>query len=148
MTANHRMLGKGLILVPPLIPDFHRPTYSTWLLKPLTFPVTITGINTIRSDSLTASRGQVKSMTPSAGDIGDVGSIPGSGRAPGGGHNNPLQCSCLQNPMDRGAWWATVHKVTKSRTRRKRLSSSKQFHRICSGATSPPIYWKLLERRA
>ena len=40
---------------------------------------------------------------------GDVGSIPGSGRCPGEGNGNPLQYSCLENPMDRGAWWATVH---------------------------------------
>ena len=39
----------------------------------------------------------------------DLGSIPGLGRSPGGGHGNPLQYSCLENPMDRGAWWATVH---------------------------------------
>ena len=48
---------------------------------------------------------------------GNPGSIPGSGRSPGGGHGNPLQYSCLENPMDRGAWWATVHGVTKSQTR-------------------------------
>ena len=53
----------------------------------------------------------------SAGDIRDTGSIPGSGRSPGGGHGNPLQYSCLDNFMDRGAWWASVHGVTKSRTR-------------------------------
>ena len=52
-----------------------------------------------------------------AGDAGDMGSIPGSGRPPGGGNGNPLQCSCLENPMDRGAWWATVHGAAKSRTR-------------------------------
>ena len=46
--------------------------------------------------------------------IGDTGVIPGLGRAPGEGNGNPLQCSCLRNPMDRGAWWATVHGVTKS----------------------------------
>ena len=56
----------------------------------------------------------VKNPPANAGDIGDTGSIPGSGRSPGGGHGNPLQCSCLENPMDRGAWWATVHGVTKS----------------------------------
>ena len=49
-----------------------------------------------------------------AGDAGDTGSIPGSGRSPGGGHGNPLQYSCLENSMDRGAWRATVHGVTKS----------------------------------
>ena len=47
---------------------------------------------------------------------GDMGSVPGLGRSPGGGHGNPLQCSCLKNPMDRGAWWATVRGVTKSCT--------------------------------
>ena len=47
---------------------------------------------------------------------GDLGSIPGSGQSPGEGIGNPLQYSCLENPMDRGAWWATVHEVAKSRT--------------------------------
>ena len=46
-------------------------------------------------------------------NAGDVGSIPGFGRSPGGGNGNPLQCSCLENPMDRGAWQATVQGVTK-----------------------------------
>ena len=49
-------------------------------------------------------------------NAGDLGSIPGSGRSPGEGNGNPLQCSCLENPTDRGAWWATVHGVAKSRT--------------------------------
>ena len=52
----------------------------------------------------------VKYPLASAGDIGDIGSIPGSGRSPGGGNGNALQYSCLENPKDRGAWWATVHK--------------------------------------
>ena len=52
----------------------------------------------------------------SACNEGDLGSIPGSGRSPGGGHGNSLQYSCLENPTDRGAWEATVHEVTKSRT--------------------------------
>ena len=46
-----------------------------------------------------------------------MGSIPGLGRSPGGGHDNPLQHSCLENPMDRRVWWATVHGVIKSQTR-------------------------------
>ena len=50
----------------------------------------------------------------SACNAGDQGSIPGSGRSPGVGNGNPLQYSCLQNSLDRGAWWATVHEVTKS----------------------------------
>ena len=58
----------------------------------------------------------VKYPTANAGDARDAGSIPGLGRSPGGGHGNPLQYSCLENPMDRGAWWATVHRVAKSHT--------------------------------
>ena len=57
-----------------------------------------------------------------AGDIKDLGLIPQSGRSPGGGHGNPLRYSCLENPMDRGAWWATVHRVTKSQTPLKQLN--------------------------
>ena len=52
----------------------------------------------------------------SAYNVGDPGSIPGSGRSPGEGNGNPLQYSCLENPMDGGAWWAAVHGVTKSWT--------------------------------
>ena len=48
--------------------------------------------------------------------VGDLGSIPELGRSPGGGHGNPLQCSCLKNPMDRGAWQVVVHRITKSGT--------------------------------
>ena len=58
----------------------------------------------------------VKSPPASAGDTGDVGLIPGSGRSPGEGNGDPLQYSCLENPTDRGAWRATVHGVAKSRT--------------------------------
>ena len=56
----------------------------------------------------------VKNLPASAGD---VGSILGWGRSAGGGNGSPLQYSCLENPIDRGAWWATVHGVAKSRTR-------------------------------
>ena len=60
-----------------------------------------------------------------AGDAGDVGSIPGLRRSPGGGHGSSLQYPCLENPMDRGAWqatvWAIVHKVTESPIKLKRL---------------------------
>ena len=55
---------------------------------------------------------------------GDAGSVPGLGRSPRGGHGNPLQCSCLENPMDRGAWWAIVRGVTKNWTRLKQLSTA------------------------
>ena len=58
----------------------------------------------------------VKNLPANAGDIRDVGSIPGSGRFPGGGHSNPLQYSCLETPMDGGAWQAIVHEVAKNQT--------------------------------
>ena len=58
----------------------------------------------------------VQNSPANAGDTEDVGSIPGSGRSPGGGNGNPLQYSCLGNPMDRGALLATVHSVAKSQT--------------------------------
>ena len=61
----------------------------------------------------------VKDPPANAGDARDMGLIPGSERSPGGGHGNPLQYSCLENPMNRGAWQATVHGVAKSQTRLK-----------------------------
>ena len=64
----------------------------------------------------------VKNPPASAEDIRFAGLIPGSERFPVGGHGNPLQYSCLENPLDRGAWWATVHRVAKSQTRLKQHS--------------------------
>ena len=64
----------------------------------------------------------VKNSLTNAGNIRDAGLIPGLGRSPGGGHGNALQYSCLENPMDRGAWWAIVHGVVKSQTQLKWLS--------------------------
>ena len=64
----------------------------------------------------------VKNPSASAGDVRDTNSIPGSGRSSGGGHGNPLQYSCQENPMDRGGWLAIVHGVAKSWTRLKPLS--------------------------
>ena len=58
----------------------------------------------------------VKNLPANAGDVRDVGSIPGLGRSPGEGNGNPLQYSCLENPMDRGGWQAMVHGATKSQT--------------------------------
>ena len=65
----------------------------------------------------------VKRLPANAGDARDAGWIPGWGRSPGGEHGNPLQDSYLENPMDRGAWRATVHGVAKNRTQRKQLST-------------------------
>ena len=61
------------------------------------------------------------------GDVRDAGSISGLGKCPGEGNGSPLQCSCLENPMDRGAWWATVHGVGKNQTRLKLLSTEHQY---------------------
>ena len=58
----------------------------------------------------------VKNLPANAGDIRNVGFIPGSGRSPGGGNGNPLQYSCLENPMDRGAWQAAIHSIAEPDT--------------------------------
>ena len=65
----------------------------------------------------------VRNPLATAGDVKDVGSVPGSGRSPRGGHGNPLQYSYLGNSMDRGAWQAAVHRVTKSQIYLKWLST-------------------------
>ena len=70
----------------------------------------------------------VKNPRANVGDVKDVGLIPGSGRSPEGGHSNPFQYSCLENPIDRGPWWATGHMVTKSRTRLKELNTCTHTH--------------------
>ena len=64
----------------------------------------------------------VKNLLARAGDVRNIGLISGLGRSPGGGHGNPLQSSCLENPMDRGAYKATVHRVVKSRTQLKHIT--------------------------
>ena len=69
----------------------------------------------------------VKNPPANAGDLRDVGSIPGSGRSPGRGHDNLLQYSYLENLMDRRAWWATIHKVTKSQTQLRWLCTHTHF---------------------
>ena len=72
------------------------------------------GINVlIRRDISFPGGSVVKNPPANAGDIRDVGSIPGSRRFPGKGNGNPLHYSCLENPMDREAWWAKVHRVIK-----------------------------------
>ena len=64
----------------------------------------------------------------SACNAGDLGSIPELGRSPGGGRGDPLQCSCLENPRDGGAWRAAIYGVAQSQTQLKRLSSSRPIH--------------------
>ena len=85
----------------------------------------------------------VKNLPANAGDISDVSPIPGSGRSPGERHGNPLQYSCLENPMARGTWQATVHRASKSRTQRKWLSTWKMS--VCRDRTSwSSKVWNLL----
>ena len=81
-------------------------------VKPLLLP----------SNSETQAAVVVKNLPANARDVRNAGSVPGLRRSPGEGNGSPLQYSRLENPMDRGAWWATVHRVTKNRTRLKRLS--------------------------
>ena len=73
----------------------------------------------------------VKNLPPKGGDAGGVGSIPGLGRSPGGGHGNPLQYSSLENFMDRGAWGATVHRVTKSQIQLSMHACTHKTSRRC-----------------
>ena len=74
----------------------------------------------------------IKNLPANAGDIRDEGSIPELGISPRGGHGNPLQYSCLQKPMDRGALWVTVHRNIKSRTRLNRFSTCASNRIICN----------------
>ena len=88
----------------------------------------------------------VKNPPANAEDARDGGSIPGSGRSPGGGHGNPLQYSCLENPMDRGVWRATVHRVAESRTQLSTLFSisktiSKQEAHAVEDTACTPVIW-------
>ena len=82
----------------------------------------------------------VKNLHANAGDIRDTGSVPGPGRAPEGGHGNPLQFSCLENPIDRGSWWAAVHRVAKSQTWLKQGSVHARAH------THTIIHWEILAK--
>ena len=79
---------------------------------------------------------EVKNLPANAGNVTDAGSIPGLGRSPGGQHSNSLQYSCLENPMDRGTWRATAHRVTKSQTRLKRFSTHAGRHERDRGLLS------------
>ena len=85
----------------------------------------------------------VKNLAASVGDARDVGWIPGSRRPPGGGHGNPFQYSCPENPMDRGDWQATVHKVAKSQTQLKQLSM-RECTRTHINVLSIFFFWKFV----
>ena len=71
----------------------------------------------------------VKNLPANAGNTGDTDSVPGLGRSLGEGDSSPLQYSCLENPMDGGAWWATIHGVTKSRTEMSDFTFTFHFNR-------------------
>ena len=86
----------------------------------------------------------VKNPPAKAGDLRDVGLIPGLGRSPGGGHGNPLQYPCLENPMDREAWRAIVHRVAQSWTQVKRLSTHSCMRARETGEA--PTSYRLLKR--
>ena len=93
----------------------------------------------------------VKNLPANARDLRDAGSVPGLWRYPGGGDGNPLQYSCLENPIDRRAWWATVHRIEKSWEQPKQLSmhthsvymstllSQESIHSICSRVSNFPF---------
>ena len=84
----------------------------------------------------------VKNTPANAGDIRDVGSIPGLGSSPRGGHGSLLKYSCLENPMNRGAWWATVHSIAQSRTQLKQLSMQPCKFLYGPNLTYIHDYWK------
>ena len=100
------------------VPKALTKTHTCFSLKPLP------PAGSLHPCHLPGSSAVQKESTCNAGDTaGTMGSIPGLGRSPGGGHGHPLQYSCLENPMNKGAWWATVHRITESWTRLKQLST-------------------------
>ena len=82
-----------------------------------------------------------KESPSNAEDLRDTGSIPGSGRSPGVGNGNPLQCSCQKNSMDRGAWQATVHGVAKSQTQKLERGKETKSNYFSLGKNSLPIFF-------
>ena len=84
----------------------------------------------------------VKNPPANAGKVRNLGLIPGSERSPGRGNSNPLQYSCLENPSDRGAWWAMVHRFAESWTWLKQLSTHTHIHKSSSFPKGKPIFPK------
>ena len=92
-----------------------------------------------RESSLVA-QSVVKNLPSNAGDTGAAGSIPGSGRSPGEGNGNPLHYSCLENSMDRGAWWAAVYGAVKESDTTSQINDNKYLPReSLRGKTSLPV---------
>ena len=87
-----------------------------------------------------------KESACNVGATGNAGSIPGLGRSPGEGHGNPVQYSCLENPMDRRAWWATVHRVAKSQTWLKQLSTHACRH-VCTQGWKKALSCRVMGKR-
>ena len=125
--------GSHLILFPFQIPSIFSlkssVSLSTWAPLPTDFSLLlliISGLNfislSLRSLQGFPSGASVRNLPANAGDRREVGSIPRWERCPGGEQGNPFQYSCLENPMDRGAWWAIVHRVAKSWTWLRQLS--------------------------
>ena len=102
-----------MLSLPPTIPFclLYKLIHSTNISR-------VPGLHGPRNDKRQGFPGGSVLKSPPA-NSGDVGSVLGSGRTPGGGHGNPLQYSCLENPLDRGAWRAMVHGAARSRTRRE-----------------------------
>ena len=89
----------------------------------------------------------VKNLPPNAGDIRNVGSIPRWGRPPGGGHSNPLQYSCLENPMGRGAWWSAIQRIAKSWTWLSHLASMHALLYSFLGSFTCNLEYELLDHK-
>ena len=88
----------------------------------------------------------VKNLPASTGDVRGLGSIPGSRRFPGVGYGNPLQYSCLENPIDRGAWWATVHRVAKSWTQLGEGSGTPLQYSCLENPMDEGAWWAAVHR--
>ena len=117
----HALL-QGIFPTPGSNPGFLHCRQVLYHLSHQGSPVTFKGLTNVNTGGfLDGTSGKKKTYLANAGN---AGWIPGLGRSPGEGHGNPLQYSCLETPMDRGAWWATLHRVTKSRTRLEQLSAT------------------------
>ena len=109
---------------------------SNWPIHNIAFHISFSPSPELQSlDSASQVVLVVKNPPANAGAVRDMSLIPGTGRSPGGGHGNPLQYSCLENPKDRGAWRVTVHRVAKSqkglKQHSKHTNAGKSEDRLC-----------------